>query len=77
MQSITYRHRDWGNVTVEKIGAGIERQMVVGDQLMICRLRFAPHTVTEPHHHPHEQMTLVERGWVRAAAGRHAAGSPA
>jgi len=69
MQLTTNHHNDWGNVPVEKISAGIERQMVVGDQLMICRLRFAPHTVTEPHNHPHEQMTLVERGRVRFIIG--------
>ncbi len=69
MQSITNHHRDWGNVPVEKLGAGIERQMVVGDQLMVCRLRCAPHTVTEPPDHPHAQMTLVERGRVRFIIG--------
>ncbi len=69
MQSTTNHHNDWGKVPVEKLGAGIERQMIVGDRLMICRLRFAPHTVTEPHDHPHEQMTLVERGRVRFIIG--------
>jgi quercetin dioxygenase-like cupin family protein len=31
----------------------------------VCRLRFAPHVVTAVHAHPHEQITLVERGRVR------------
>src|SRR2546430_13097534 len=39
-------------------------QMVVGQRLMICRLRFRPHVVTPRHSHPHEQMTLVEKGRV-------------
>ena len=38
--------------------------MIVGEKLTICRLRFAPHIVTPPHDHPHEQMTIVERGRV-------------
>ena len=50
---------------VEHIAPGIERQMIYGDRLMICRLRFKPHVVTAEHTHPHEQMTIVERGRVR------------
>ena len=55
-------HTDWAKIPVEHLEEGIERQMVVGENLMICRLRFAPHTVTPAHDHPHEQMTIVERG---------------
>ena len=43
--------------------------MIVGDKLMICRLRFAPRIVTAPHDHPHEQMTIVERGRVLFTIG--------
>jgi len=57
-------HTDWTKIPIEKLDEGIERQMVVGEKLMICRLRFAPHVVTPPHDHPHEQMTIVERGRV-------------
>lgn len=55
-------HTDWDTIPVEHLEDGIERQMVIGENLMICRLRFAPHVVTPPHDHPHEQMTIVERG---------------
>jgi quercetin dioxygenase-like cupin family protein len=61
---VSAQHRDWGAVPVEDLGNGIERQMIVGERLMICRLRFPPRTVTEPHAHLHEQLTLVERGRV-------------
>jgi quercetin dioxygenase-like cupin family protein len=63
-QDFTAAHRDWSDVPVEEVGKGIERQMIVGERMMICRFRFPPHTVTEPHSHMHEQMTLVERGRV-------------
>ena len=53
----------------ETIGEGIARQMVVGDRLMICRLRFQPRVVTTPHDHPHEQMTVVEKGRVLFTIG--------
>lgn len=59
------RHVNWSSIPVEHIAEGIERQMFVGERLMMCRLRFAPHVVTAEHSHPHEQMTMVERGRVR------------
>ena len=63
------KHTDWTKVPVEKVGEGIERQMIVGEKIMICRLRFAPNLVTPAHDHPHEQMTLVERGRVLFTIG--------
>jgi quercetin dioxygenase-like cupin family protein len=56
---------NWATIPAEHVAEGIERQMVYGDKLMVCRLRIAPHVVTEPHTHPHEQITMVERGQVR------------
>jgi quercetin dioxygenase-like cupin family protein len=56
---------NWENIPFERVGNGIERQMIVGEKLMICRLRFAPFVVTPEHDHPHEQMTIVEKGRVR------------
>ncbi len=63
------QHCDWDSVPIEKLGDGIERQMIVGERLMICRLRFAPRIVTAAHDHPHEQITMVERGRVRFTIG--------
>jgi quercetin dioxygenase-like cupin family protein len=60
---------DWKMIPVEVIGEGIERQMVVGQNIMICRLKFAPFVVTPEHSHPHEQMTLVMQGKVRFVLG--------
>ena len=59
------RHLNWSNIPVEHVADGIERQMLVGHQMMICRFRFQPFLVTPEHDHPHEQMTIVERGKVR------------
>lgn len=58
-------HWDWESIETEELGGGISRQMIIGERLMVCRLRFAPHVVTPEHEHPHEQITLVERGRVR------------
>jgi unsaturated pyranuronate lyase len=61
---IEFQHRDWASIPTERIADGIERQMIWGELAMVCRLRFAPHVVTAVHSHPHEQITLVERGRV-------------
>jgi unsaturated pyranuronate lyase len=62
-------HWDWDSVPVEELGGGVSRQMIVGERLMVCRLRFAAQVVTPAHDHPHEQITLVERGRVRFIIG--------
>ena len=56
---------NWATIPAEHVAEGIERQIVSGDKLMVCRLRIAPRVVTAPHTHPHEQITMVERGQVR------------
>jgi len=61
--------RSWTDLPVERVAEGIERQMIWGEQLMVCRLRFAPRVVTAVHTHRHEQITLVERGRVLFVVG--------
>ena len=63
------QHTDWASIPVQQLEEGIQRQMIVGENVMICRLRFAPNLVTPAHDHPHEQMTLVERGRVLFTIG--------
>ena len=59
------KHLNWSTIPVDQPAEGIERQMIVGDNIMICRFRFAPLLVTPEHDHSHEQMTIVERGRVK------------
>jgi quercetin dioxygenase-like cupin family protein len=63
--SIAATDRPWRDVPLERIAEGVDRQMVVGERLMICRLTLQPHVDTPVHSHAHEQMTIVERGRVR------------
>jgi quercetin dioxygenase-like cupin family protein len=65
--SSTYmpQHLAWDAIPSEHLADGIERKMIYGDRLMICRLTLAPLVVTAVHQHVHEQMTIVERGRVR------------
>jgi quercetin dioxygenase-like cupin family protein len=60
---------DWDTIPVEQLQEGIERQMVIGQNIMVCRLKFAPFVVTPEHSHPHEQMTLVMKGKVKFILG--------
>ena len=60
---------DWSKIPVERIEEGIERQMVVGQNVMLCRFRFAPFVITPAHSHRHEQMTLIVQGKVKFTLG--------
>jgi quercetin dioxygenase-like cupin family protein len=55
---------NWASIPATRIADGIERQMVHGERVMVCRLRLDAHVVTPVHSHPHEQITMVERGRV-------------
>jgi quercetin dioxygenase-like cupin family protein len=55
---------NWATIPGVRVAEGIERQMVVGEKLMICRLTIQPRVVTPVHTHVHEQITMVERGRV-------------
>ena len=61
----SWKHLNWSNIPIERPSEGIERQMIVGDKIMICRFRFTPFLVTPEHSHPHEQMSIVVSGRVR------------
>jgi quercetin dioxygenase-like cupin family protein len=68
-EKLQAQHTDWNSIPVEHVAEGIDRQMIVGDNVMIVRFQFAPNLVTPAHDHPHEQMTLIERGRVLFTIG--------
>ena len=59
------QHLNWDSIPVEHPAEGIERQMVIGERIMIVRFRFVPFLVTPEHTHPHEQMSLIISGRVQ------------
>lgn len=59
----------WDGVPKERVAEGLERQMIHGPRLMVCRLRFDANVETPVHTHPHEQLTLVESGRVLCTVG--------
>ena len=60
--ALDYQHVDWASVPAEQLAEGIERRMIWGERLMMCRLVLRPHVVTAVHSHPHEQLTYVLSG---------------
>ena len=67
--AVQHQTWNWTSIPRETIAPGVVRQMIYGATLMICRLTFAPGTVTTAHDHVHEQMTIVEKGRVRFVVG--------
>ena len=60
---------DWDKIPAVQTAPGIKRQMVVGQNVMICRFTFDPFVTTPEHTHPHEQMTLVAKGKLKFFIG--------
>jgi quercetin dioxygenase-like cupin family protein len=60
---------DWTKLPSDVTAPGIRRQMVVGQNVMMCRFTFDPFVVTDEHTHPHEQMTLIMKGRVKFTIG--------
>ena len=56
---------NWSRIKKDNPAPGIQRQMVVGQNVMMVRFTFEPFLVTPEHTHPHEQMTLVVQGKVK------------
>src|SRR4051812_41155553 len=72
VNAVNFKHlqvKNWDEIPVEKLDNGAQRQMFIGNNLMICRFQFPANLVTPAHDHPHEQMTLVRRGRVRFIIG--------
>ena len=69
LDAAVFQHADWASRPSERLAEGIERQMIWGERLMVCRLHFAPRVMTAVHSHPHEQITIVERGRVLFTMG--------
>jgi 2-dehydro-3-deoxy-D-gluconate 5-dehydrogenase len=67
--ALDFQHHDWTGIPSEQLPDGSWRQMIWGERLTVCRLRLPRRLVTTPHSHPHEQMTIVERGPVLFTIG--------
>ena len=59
----------WAEVKEEKLNDKITRQLVVGQNEMIGRLRLAKGAVVPPHKHLAEQITMVMSGALKFTIG--------
>ena len=59
----------WAEVKEEKLNEKITRQLAVGQNEMIGRLRLAKGAVVPPHKHVSEQITMIMSGALKFAIG--------
>jgi quercetin dioxygenase-like cupin family protein len=57
----------WKNVEHEKLNDLIDREMVVGDKLMLARVFLKKGAHVPKHHHPNEQVTYILEGALKFA----------
>jgi len=61
------QHIRWKDVDVEQLNPLFQRQMVVGDQIMVARIRLAKGSHVPLHSHHNEQVTYILEGALKFA----------
>ncbi|MDQ2842951.1 MAG: cupin domain-containing protein [Acidobacteriota bacterium] len=56
------KHVQWDKIPTETLNPLLDRQIVVGDQIMVARVLLKKGCVVPMHHHHNEQVTYVESG---------------
>ena len=62
-----YKYIPWNKVEREKLNDMIDRQMVVGDKLMLAHVYLKKGAHVPQHHHHNEQMTYILEGALKFA----------
>jgi quercetin dioxygenase-like cupin family protein len=57
----------WNDVAREMVNPLFDRQIVVGNQIMVARILLKKGAVIPPHSHLNEQISLVESGAIQFA----------
>jgi len=61
------KYLKWKDVELERLNPTIERQMVVGDQIMVARVLLAKGAHVPLHSHHNEQVTYILDGALKFA----------
>jgi len=61
-----YSRQDCSN---HNIFPGVDIHTIAGERLMLSLVEFEPHSVVQPHSHPHEQMGLLLEGELTFLVG--------
>jgi quercetin dioxygenase-like cupin family protein len=56
------KHIRWSEIPIETLNPLLERQIVVGDRMMVARVLLKKGCVVPLHQHHNEQVTYVESG---------------
>ena len=63
------KHIAWKNVEREQLNPLIDREMVVGDKIMLARVLLKKGAHVPMHHHHNEQVTYILEGALKFAIG--------
>jgi quercetin dioxygenase-like cupin family protein len=63
----TFKYIAWDKVEREKLNPLIDREMVVGDQVMLARVLMKKGAHVPLHHHHNEQVTYILQGALKFA----------
>jgi len=63
----TFKYTPWNQVEREKMNPLIDREMVVGDQVMLARVLMKKGAHVPLHHHHNEQVTYILEGALKFA----------
>ena len=61
------KHSPWNQVTREQLNPKIDREMVVGEQIMLARVLIKKGGHVPLHHHVNEQVTYILEGALKFA----------
>ncbi len=59
------KHYCWKDVELERLNSLIDRQLVVGHELMLSRVLLKKGAVVPQHSHPNEQLTYILEGALK------------
>jgi quercetin dioxygenase-like cupin family protein len=59
------KHFQWKNVELEHLNPSIDRQMIVGDKMMLARVLLKKGAHVPEHHHHNEQLTYILEGALK------------
>jgi unsaturated pyranuronate lyase len=65
--SAAFKYIPWNKVEREKLNPLFEREMIVGDQIMLARVLMKKGAHVPLHHHHNEQVTYILEGALKFA----------
>ena len=69
MSSPELKHTAWKDVEREHLNPQIDREMLVGDKIMLARVLMKKGAHDPLHHHHNEQVTYILEGALKFAVG--------